>query len=102
MTPVDVWDPVVGREPFVGEGVIGIEDFENAAVFPDHRGEKVLRLSAHRVPEVVVPFLESFFVGSRQLQIPQLQPLPRKIGGQRLGIIDGFDRYRRSAARLLR
>ena len=70
---------VVAREPLVDECVVGVQQIDDAAILANDRREQHLGLAAERRPQVVVE------IGRRRLhvgQLPQIQPLTGKVGGQ--------------------
>ena len=56
------------EQPLVREGVVGIEEFKDAAVFAHHVFEEELRLPSHGCPELLVETGEAVTVGSDGLQ----------------------------------
>ena len=85
MAAVDVRDAVVLREPLVHERVVGGQQVEHAAVFPDDALEEQLGLAAERLPQVVVEVRKLLRVRRLVAQVAQLQPLAREVAHQRVG-----------------
>ena len=70
---------VVLRQPLVDEGVVRIEELEQAAVLPHDRPEELLGLPAHRSSQVVVEPGESASIGRGLLEPAQLKPLAGEV-----------------------
>ena len=89
VAPLHVGNAVVPREPVVDEGVVGVEQVEDAAVLPHDALEEQLRLAAERLPQPVVEVGEEHLRRPRRLQVAELQPLPDEVVGQGAGAVVG-------------
>ena len=70
-------------QPFVHEGIVGIEQIEHASILVDDGGEQQLGFAPKRLPQVLVE------VGRRGLhvrKITQVEPLSCKVTGERFGL----------------
>ena len=83
VTAVHVRNPVVAREPLVHEGVVGIQQVEDAAVLAHDALEEELRLGAEAVSKLVVEVREVARIRDVALQVPQHQPLAREVVDER-------------------
>src|SRR5437762_486763 len=63
------------REPLIQECVVGVEKVHDAAVLFDYALEKQFRLTAHRLPQVIVEIRKEPRVRARSGEIPEVQPL---------------------------
>ena len=72
------------RQALVDKRVIGIQQIQHTAVFPNNGLEEQLCFPAERLPEVVVKITEHLRFWHDVIQIPKVKPLSRKIVHQRL------------------
>ncbi len=81
--PRHVGNPVMPRQALVDEGILPVDEVQNAAVFANHVGDERLGLAPHREPQIVFEIREALPVARDRLQRPELQPLPAEVLGQR-------------------
>src|SRR5262245_36234156 len=67
------------RETFIEESVIRGQKIQHTTVFPHDAGEEELRLFPQRLPQVVVEIRKLRERTALILQVPQIQPLARKV-----------------------
>ena len=85
MAAVDIRDSVMLRQALVDERVSRIQQIEDAAIFVFDAADEQLGLAAERLPQVVVEIGKGPRIGVGGRQIPEIQPLPREVGDERLG-----------------
>ena len=81
--PVDVGDPVEPREPLVQVRVVGRQQLDEGPVVAYLMLEEQLGLAAERLAQVVVELGVRARVGVDGPQVPDEQPLPAEVPGQR-------------------
>jgi len=72
-------DPVMPREPLVEEGVFRVEEVEDAPILLDHILDEVLRLAAHRHPQVIVEVGKPLAIAGQRLERAKLEPLAAEL-----------------------
>ena len=87
---LDVRDPVVLRQPLVDEGVVGIEQIQDAAVLAQDAVEEQLRLLDEGLAQVVVEIRIVRDDRLVSLEAAQIEPLPREVlrERERLRVLD--------------
>jgi hypothetical protein len=70
---------------FIDEGVIRIQQVDDAAVLAHDALKEKLRLAPEGLPQVVIPVGKLFPVGDSALQVAQEEPLAGEISDQGLG-----------------
>src|SRR5438874_184494 len=83
-------DAVVFRQTFVDEAEVGVEEIEDTAVLAQDRLEEQLGLADHGRAQLLVEVGKDLRIGGDIGQLPQREPLPRKIlhQGGRLRILE--------------
>ncbi len=71
--------PVVLGQPLVDERVVGVQQFDDAAIFADDGVEEQLHFAPHRLPQRVVEVGINQRQRTGALQAAQVQPLAREI-----------------------
>src|SRR4051812_41262384 len=79
MAAVNMRNAVMLREALVQEGVVGIQQIGDAAIFAQDALEKELGLLAKCLTEIVVKIDETSEIRRDRLQGPEVQPLTREI-----------------------
>ncbi len=72
-------------QPLVGEGIVRVNEFQDAAILAQNGTEKHLRLPPHRLAQILVEVRKLFRVRHDQVQIAELQPLTGEVFNQRIG-----------------
>ena len=80
----DIGQTIVPGQALIDKRKISVEEVQNAAILFHNRGEEQLGLLLHRRAERFVKSRVLVFVGLRDFQISQLQPLPGKVVDQGL------------------
>ena len=83
MIPVDIWNPVMPRQPFVQVRIVGSQEIQHAPVFAELIGHKLLGLLTHGPAQILVKIGKRIGVRYETRQLAQLQPLIDEIGHQR-------------------
>ncbi len=81
MASANVRDSIVPRETLIDEGVIRVEQIDDASIFAKNRFKHQLHFTAERQPEILI---ELFIFRLRVLQVAKVQPLFGEIIHQRL------------------
>src|SRR5262245_33877564 len=81
---VHIRNAVMFCEPFIQEGVIGIQKIDDTAILFYDASKEQLSLAAECLAQVVIEVRELPAIRTYSGQISQVQPLPRKIVFQRL------------------
>ena len=97
MAAEDVRNSIVLCQPLVDEGVVRAEQFRDAAILAKDVLEKIFRLGAKRLPQVVVEIWKQPQVGTDPLELPQVQPLRTEVRDQ---ISRAFVRPRKASSTL--
>ena len=71
-------------QPFIGERIVGIKQFQHAAVFVNQIFEEGLGLPLHRYPQRIIKLRVDSPVRFQDVHVSQLQPLAGKILDQHL------------------
>ena len=79
---VDVRDSVVLGQPLVDEGVVGVQQIDDAAVFVHDAVDEHLGFLAHGLAQVVVEIGKQRDGRSLALQAAQVQPLAGEVSDQ--------------------
>ena len=82
LVPLDAGNAVKLGQALIQEGVIGVDEIEDGAVFADDVLEEQVGLLLHRHPRVVGEFRELDAVGRVRFQGPRLQPLAAEVFDQ--------------------
>ena len=82
---VDAWHPVVPRQPLIEEGRLRRQQLHHPPVLPHVVVKQQLRLPPERLAQVVVELGKRVDVRGHRPHVPQMQPLPGKVGCQRPG-----------------
>jgi hypothetical protein len=83
MAAVDMGNAVMPRQTLVQEGVVGVEQIEQAAVVADDAAEQHLRFALERRAQVVV---EVPGFGLKRVEVAQEQPLSGEVLDQGVGL----------------
>lgn len=81
----DAGDPIVTGQSFVHEGVVAVEQLEQASVLANQRVEEELRLATHRIPEPVVELWVATGIGVDHVEAREPESLRGEPRAQRLG-----------------
>jgi len=79
---VDAGDIVVAGEAFVEEGVIGLEEGAEGAVFAEDAVEEEFGFLAEGLAEVVVEVAEEVAAGEDGVDVAEAEPLSGEVGGE--------------------
>ena len=78
VSALDVWNPVVAREPFVQERVVRCEKLQSSSVFVHDRVEEEFCFTLERLAQVVVEIWKYDGDRSGARHVAEVQPLPAK------------------------
>jgi hypothetical protein len=74
----------VAGEPLIDEGVVGVEQIDEAAIVADDRIKHHFRFAAERAAQV---FIEVPGVGLHVLQLAEIEPLAGEVLDERVGAL---------------
>src|SRR5262249_44505548 len=81
---INVRNPIVLGQAFVYERVIGSKQVHYTAIFTHDTADEQLGLSEKGLAKIVVKIGKHLLIGRRGFQIPQIEPLAKKIGKESL------------------
>ena len=79
---INARNPIMPRQTLIQKRVIRLQKRPNTPVFAQHAIKEQLRLLPETLPQIIVKIAKQIPTRNHRINVPQPQPLPRKIGSQ--------------------